>query len=297
MTKGFAEESPKERIYREFEAMVRKADASIDLALAALVVATLEFPELDRTQYLQQLDRLAHRVRELVALPPIEEQPTLPLDMDPGELIIALNKVFFEEEGFHGNTEDYFNPENSYLNKVLEERTGIPITLSLLYIEIARRAGLSLDGIGLPYHFVVRCRLPEGFIYIDPFHSGNLLTEQDCIALIQRFARTRVRPQSSWFKPVSRKMLLFRMLNNLKRIYLDSDDFERTLMMSNLLIILRPDDASERRDRGMLHLQLKRYGRALHDLQDYLKLDPEATDREEIQKYLQLIRQTIAMLN
>lgn len=282
--------------YRAFEELVAGEDTSIDIAKAALLIATIEYPQLDTQRFLATLDSLAYRVRAILNLP--QRETSLPESMAPLTVIDALNKVLFEEEGFRGNESDYYNPDNSFLNKVLENRVGIPISLSLLYIEIGKRVGLLIEGIGLPFHFVVRCTLPTEILYIDPFEGGLLLSEQDCRERIRRISRGKVnRLPRHFFEPVKPKQLLVRMLGNLKGIYLHKEDYTKTLLVSEYILLLIPDAAREIRDRGIIHLQLKHYAKALHDLKAYLKLEPQADDRHEIQGHIKTIQQTIAMMN
>jgi regulator of sirC expression with transglutaminase-like and TPR domain len=297
MAEGYPKDTSQQRVYRALEALVAGEDASIDLTQAVLLIASTEFPDLDMAQYMAQLDALARRVRVVLDLPPDEEENQLPPEVDPLVAISALNKVLFEEEGFHGNQEDYYNPHNSLLNKVLEERTGIPITLSLIYMEVGRRVGIAMEGIALPFHFVVGCRLPQGRIYIDPFNGGQLLSERDCRDLIRRIAKGRIKIHPQWFEPVSHKQILIRVLNNLKNIYIDKEDFARALTICNFLVLLTPHDYGERRDRGVIHLQLKHYAHALHDLTAYIENTPHASDRYEVLNYIKTIRNIMAMMN
>ncbi|MBV9259606.1 MAG: tetratricopeptide repeat protein [Ktedonobacteraceae bacterium] len=297
MAERFPNETAQQRTYRAFETLVAGNDASIDLVQAALLIASIEYPELDTAHYINQLDSLARRVRALLELPEQEISETL----DPLTTLHAINQVLFTEEHFHGNQTDYMDPENSFFNRVLEEHTGIPITLSLLYIEVARRVDLRIDGIGLPYHFMVRCSLPDRLIYIDPFEGGIFLNEQECRERIRSMTGHSMEGKSKlhaqWFAPISARQFLYRMLNNLKQIYLHNDDYMRGLTISNLMVILMPHVATERRDRGLIHLQLKHYARALHDLMAYLELAPKAKDRYEILNQVKSIRQIMSMLN
>ena len=245
MAERFPDETAQQRTYRAFETLAAGNDASIDLAQAALLIASLEYPDLDTAHYINQLDTLARRVRMLLKLP--EEGIFEPLDSL--STLHAINQILFTEEHFHGNQADYMNPQNSFLNCVLDERIGIPITLSLLYMEVARRT--------------------EG----------------------------KSKLHAHWFTPVSSRQLLYRMLNNLKQIYLRNDDYVRGLTMCNLMVILMPRMVTERRDRGLMHLQLKHYARALHDLMTYVELAPKAKDRFEILNQVKSILQIMSMLN
>lgn len=297
MTDKYSKDTEQKRIVQAFEALSVQEDSQIDLAQAALLIASIEYPDLDRAQSLAHLDALARRVRGLLALPEPDAVPQLPDDIKPLVVIDALNKVLFEDEGFRGNQGDYYNPDNSFLNRVLELHTGIPITLSLLYIEVSRRVGIQIDGIGFPYHFMVRHQWDQSVVYIDPFAGGTLLTEHDCEEHLRRIARHRVRLHPQWFEPITHKHMLTRMLNNLKHIYMDKEDYEHALTICDLIILLIPQTGTERRDRGLMHLQLKHYGHALHDLNAYLELAPNADDRYEIRTHIKTIRETLAMLN
>ena len=296
MADKFQNDTAQQRIYRAFEALIAGEDATIDLAQAALLIASTKYANLDTEHYLAQLDALARRVRSLLALPDVGLP--LPSDLDPRTVLDALNVVLFDEEHFHGNVADYYNPNNSFLNKVLDDHTGIPITLSLLYMEVAKRVGIQIDGVGLPYHFVVCYLSPKGPVYIDPFDEGQLLSEADCANLIRRLAHnSKLKLHTHWFEPLTHKQILSRMLNNLKQIYINAEEFENALVICDLKLLLTPDIPTEVCDRGLLHLQLKHYARALHDLKTYLNLSPQAKDRYEIMNHIKSIRQIMAMMN
>jgi regulator of sirC expression with transglutaminase-like and TPR domain len=290
-------ETSQQRTYRAFETLIAGDDRAIDLAQAALLIASIEYPDLDPTPYMDQLDALANRIRAILALPSPQQLPQLPEETDFLDVLDAINRVLFEEENFRGNKEDYYNPNNSFFNKVLEERMGIPITLSLLYSEVGRRVGIQIDGIGFPYHFMVRCKLPEGSVYIDPYEGGMLMNEQGCRERLRQITQQKIKPNPHWFSPFSRRHWLTRMLNNLKKIYINRDDYEHALTTCNLIVLLVPKSAIERRDRGLILLQQKRYSRAIHDLTVYTELAPNADDREEILNYVKMARQMRAMLN
>ncbi len=280
--------------YRIFEELITGEDATINIARAALLIATIEYSNFDIEHYLAKLDELARRVRIMLGLIPM----AMPENIAPLAIIDAINKVLFEEEQFHGNEGDYYNPDNSFFNKVLDTHIGIPISLSLLYIEIGKRVGLNVEGIGLPFHFVVRCVLPTEILYIDPFERGLLLNEQDCRERIRRMSHGRMAHlPHHLFEPVKPRQLLVRMLGNLKNIYLHKEDYTKALLVSEYLLLLIPDTAREVRDRGIIHLQLKHYARALHDLKTYLKLEPQASDRHEIQNHIKATQQIISMMN
>ncbi|WP_161982139.1 SirB1 family protein [Dictyobacter alpinus] len=298
MADNFSRQTAQQRIYQKFADLVGENKKTIDLAQAALLIASVAYPDLDPVPPFTQLDALAQRVRLLVERSRSALAETSPSEQDnPLLLIEALNQVLIEEEHFHGNEHDYYNPDNSFLNKVLEERTGLPITLSLVYIEVGKRAGIELEGIGFPYHFMVRYRWSGGSIYIDPFANGLLLNEEECLKRIQQITHHHNAINPRWLEALPPQKILIRILNNLKSIYIRKDDFEHALAISDLLLLLLPEAGVEQRDRGFLHLELKHYGRAMHDLSDYLVTHPQARDRYEIRNHIKQIRQVIAQLN
>ena len=193
MADGFPKDTALQRTYRAFESLSAADDSAIDLAQAALLIATIEYPGLDTAYYLAQLDVLAGRVRSQLSLPASATPSTLPADIAPHTIIAAMNTVLLAEEHFHGNTQDYYNPNNSFLNKILEDHVGIPITLALLYMEVGRRVGIELVGIGLPYHFVVGYPVPHETLYLDPYTDGQILSMHDCIERIREIAQRRIR--------------------------------------------------------------------------------------------------------
>ena len=286
-----------QRARAAFVALISGNDADIDLAQAALLIANEEYPDLDIAHYMAQLDSLAERVGGLLGIPPGGFSPQPSSKSELLDVLAAINTVLFDQEHFSGAGKDYYNPCNSFLNDVLERHTGIPITLSLLYIEVAKRLGVQIDGIGLPFHFLVRCLFPDDVIYIDTFERGRLLNEEGCRELIQRMLRGRVTFNPRWLEPVSNKQFLVRMLTNLKHIYVYKKDFVRALSICDRILLLVPQAALEHRDRGIIHLHLKRHARALRDLKTYVELAPDADDITEVKRQINSIRQIIAMMN
>jgi regulator of sirC expression with transglutaminase-like and TPR domain len=289
--------SDEQRARTTFVALIAGNDADIDLARAALLIANEEYPELDVAHYMAQLDSLAERVRELLGLLPLGNPSKPSPKPEVLDVLLAINSVLFDQEHFSGAQKDYYNACNSFLNDVLERHTGIPITLSLLYIEIGKRLGLQIDGIGLPLHFVVRCRLSDGVIYIDPYDGGRLLSEEECREFVNRMLRGKATFNPRWLEPVSNRQFLVRMLTNLKHIYVNKRDYARALSICDRILLLIPDAPVERRDRGIIHLHLKHHARALRDLKAYVELEPEADDVEEVKRQISTIRQIIAMMN
>ncbi|HJT55535.1 MAG TPA: transglutaminase-like domain-containing protein [Ktedonobacteraceae bacterium] len=292
-------QTPQQRARSAFEALITGEDTAIDLAKAALLIAAEEYPDLNIAHYLTQLDMLAQKVYEAFDLPSSTFKIATPLAqiIDPLKIIGAMNKVLFKEERFLGNRTNYYDPCNSFLNDVLERHKGIPITLSIIYIEVGKRLGLQIMGIGLPFHFIVRCDLAESSIYIDPFERGHLLSEQDCRERISSLFRGKIPFNPLWLEPVSNRQLLTRVLTNLKNIYIRDEDYPRALAACDRIVLLAPDTAIERKDRGIVHHHLKHYTRAIRDFNTYLELAPLAEDADDVRRQIKAIRQTIAMLN
>jgi regulator of sirC expression with transglutaminase-like and TPR domain len=272
------------------------------LAQAALVVARIEYPRLDPTPYLSRLDAMGDAARAR-----IERHIASTGDASVMSCVIALNTYLFEEQRFVGNSEKYEDPRNSCLNEVLERRTGIPITLSLLYMEVAQRAGLQVDGVNFPGHFLVRCRdagSTKAGIIIDPFHGGALLSEHDCRRLLQQHVGEDVAFDPSLLAPATRPQIIVRMLLNLKRIYVHMRSFPQAREVTEMLLALSPSALSELRDRGLIAYHLNDLTTALRDLQMYLKLsslgdlDDEAREEhQELWEHVKTLRRRVAALN
>jgi regulator of sirC expression with transglutaminase-like and TPR domain len=272
------------------------------LAQAALVIARIEYPRLDPIRYLAQLDALGEGARER-----IDRHATGGDDATMMTRLRALNAYLFEEQRFVGNREKYEDPRNSCLNEVIERRTGIPITLSLLYMEVAERAGVHVDGVNFPGHFLVRC--PDAGssaagIIIDPFHGGALLSEQDCRLLLQQHVGPDAAFDTSLLAPATRPQIVVRMLLNLKRIYVHLRSFPQARDVTEMLLALSPSALSELRDRGLLAYHLNDLSGALRDLQTYLKLaslsdaDEESRqEHEQIWEHVKTLRRRVAALN
>ncbi len=269
-----------------FIRLLGRPEAAINLAEAALLIAKEEYPTLEVAHYLSQLEEMAGDVRRLVGSPP-----------DPHRLIASLNDHLFQQLGFHGNTEDYFDPRNSFLNDVLDRRTGIPITLSILYMEVARRNGLRLKGVGMPGHFLVKYVGPDEEIVIDPFHGGALVSPADCQRLIDRVYQGKLTFEPRFLAAVGTRQILFRMLQNLKGVYFGRQQYGKALGVVERLLILDPKAANEVRDRGLLLCQLKRFPEAMLVLERYLRLMPAAEDAEVIREHLRSLRERVASLN
>jgi regulator of sirC expression with transglutaminase-like and TPR domain len=262
-------------------------DDRIDLARAALVIAQTEYPNLDADIYCARIEELARRVKRQV-----------PALGDPAESIAALNRVLFEEEGFRGNTEDYYDPRNSFLNDVLDRQVGIPITLAVVYMEVARRVGFPLVGVGMPGHFLLKHYDVEGReVLIDPFHRGSILSTMDCQRRLDQLYGGQMPLQPEFLMAVSRRQVLVRMLNNLKSIYLSSRNFRKALPIVDLILAIYPRSPEDVKQRAMLRWSLGQNRAALSDLEDYLKMSPEASDADEIRQTAVSLRRMMATMN
>ena len=260
---------------RRFTAYIARPPEDFRLAEGALLVALEAYPDLDVDAYRRRLDGMAETI-----------SARLGLELEPRRIVSHINACLFKEQGFRGNRRDYYDTRNSFLNEVLDRKVGIPITLSIIYLDIARRVGLPINGVGLPGHFVVQYGAhPEPF-YIDPFHGGKLLSEQDCAARVAQIHGQDLPWQESYLDAVSDLHILARVLNNLKVIYVRKGAHELALDAVDRLILLKPDVPSEIRDRGLLRAQLGQLRRALEDLTTYLEACPEAPDAPAMRRHV-----------
>lgn len=269
-----------------FATMMTKGEEAINLAEAALLIAQEEYPDIDIAAYLDRLDRMTDEIGKRSR----DAQ-------EPRSCLEALNRYLFNNVRFRGNAEEYYDPRNSFLNEVLDRRTGIPITLSTIYLEIGWRLGMPLQGVGFPGHFLVKYCLSEGEIVIDPFHQGTVLTAEDCQSQLDQFYGGRVRFRQGFLAAATKRQILTRILTNLKGIYLAAKDHRRALAAVERILLIDPDLGREIRDRGMLRIQLEQTSQGITDLERYLTMNPQADDAEEIRTRLRDWRQALASLN
>jgi regulator of sirC expression with transglutaminase-like and TPR domain len=269
----------------EFRRLAALPDQDLPLDQGALSVARWEYPELDPSRPLSSIRGLALRVLTRLAG-----------DREPADVLETLCEVLFTEEGFRGNRERYYDPRNSLLTDVLERRTGTPLSIAIVMLETARRVGLELQGVGLPGHFVVRLPRPgEGDLYLDPFDGGRFLPLADVEKILRTFAPGAT--LDPYLRPCPPRAMLVRMLNNLKAIYLKGGDGERALAATERILALSPDQASELRDRGFLHLRMHRVEEARRDLSRYLELAPEEDDTTAVREALDSLDERAAERN
>ena len=244
----------------------------VALDVAALQLATIEYPSLQIDPFLALIDSYATEAGERVS------------ERTPGDRFVhTLNEYLFEELGFTGNTADYYNPANSCLNNVLADRTGIPITLSIVYIEVARRLDRTVFGIGLPGHFLVQYYDDTFTAFIDPFHGGRLLFDQECFELARQVTGLDVSQTPGVLRPVTKRHILVRMLNNLRAAYFRLQNPNKAIAVLNLLIEAMPESAEEYKQRGVCLAQVQQYKAARRDFEAYLTLLPDAPDRKQVE--------------
>ena len=262
---------------------------NFDLAEACLLIAQDAYPDLDVAHYLARIDTLAATVRRRLAVDAFAEQK-----------LAALNRHLFGELGFCENAGDYYDPRNSYLNQVLERRTGIPITLSILYMEIGRRLGLRLQGVSFPGHFLVKLRVRAGQLVLDSCRGGEAQSQSELRARLARVLPQReadTLPLAPFLQAATTRQILARLLRNLKGIYLQSEEAQNTLEVMQRMVMVAPHAAAEVRDRGLAYYKLDCFRAALADLQDYLERCPDAPDAGEISGKAAALRLACARLN
>ncbi|HEY9747461.1 MAG TPA: SirB1 family protein [Allocoleopsis sp.] len=263
-----------------FYRAIAQPDEQINLAEAALYIAQEEYPDLDIEAYFNALDTMAAEVAE-----------RLPAERYPLRIIQSINHYLYDDLGFVGNSSDYYDPRNSFLNDVIERRTGIPITLSLVYMELARRIDFPMVGVGMPGHFLIRPDIEDMEIYVDAYHRGETLFAEDCQNRLNQIYGQSVELQPAFLAPISPRQFLARMLTNLKMIYLNRDQAQKSLAAIERILLLFPDASLELRDRGILHYHLGALSEAYRDLETYLAKVPDAEDATAIQQLLDRIAQ------
>lgn len=268
----------------QYFAMLVQDDESFPLFEAAVSVAQDEYPDLDVQQLLGDVDQLTERVRR-----------RLPLDAPPIQRLRALNQFFFRDLGFGGNINDYYDPDNSHLNAVLRTRRGIPITLALIWLEIAQGLRLKARGINFPGHFMVKVNLPEGQVIIDPF-TGQSLGREDLSERLEPYKRSQGLvdefdvPAGLYLQAAPPREILARLLRNLKEIYRAQEDWQRLLAVQQRLVTLVPDHLPEWRDRGLAHAELGQIDQAVSDLEHYVSQTDDALDRDAIEHRIEELR-------
>jgi regulator of sirC expression with transglutaminase-like and TPR domain len=275
--------SPKDVFARELV----QDEAHINLAGAALLISEHLNQRSDLAgKYLSLLDNMAEVLR-----------PAVESALTTEEKARALNHYLFEELRFHGNSDNYYDPNNSFLNQVLDQRTGIPISLSVICLEVGWRLELPVEGLGLPGHFIVGYGLPDAPVFIDAFNQGAILSEDDCLTLCRIPFSERLAFRQQFLIPVTKKAILFRILLNLKQIYLRSENWELAYRTIDLMLIVEPYQTEALRDRGIVAYRLNRLRQATFDIQRYLFLNPKAADANWLRQHLEMIEERLRRLN
>jgi regulator of sirC expression with transglutaminase-like and TPR domain len=271
-----------DRALHDFKSLV--SGSEIDLAGAALAVARIEYPDLAPEQWLARLDHLAAR-------------STAAKLVDPRRALDRLRGFLFEEAGFRGNADDYYDPRNSCLNDVLDRQLGIPITLSVLVMEVGRRVGLEILGIGLPGHFCVGARLGDELMLLDPFGGGRRLARDEAEAIASRAVGRQVELTDAHFAPTTKAQIVVRMLRNLQGIYARREDWGKALSVIDRLLVLEADAPMHVRDRGTVLVKLGELHRGASEWERYLTRYPQARDAATFKEELRRVRQTLAERN
>ncbi len=253
---------------------------------AALTLAMEEYPGLNISEHLRRLDTLAARADVLIGI-----------DRSPVNCIESINETLFVQEGLRGNSEDYYDPRNSYLNQVLDRRLGIPVSLSIIYIEVAKRIDFPVCGVGFPGHFLAKHVAKSRDIIIDPFNMGRILTMNDCQELLDKIHSGKVEMNPSLLQPMDKRAIITRLLYNLKGIYMQNEKYNQALSVIDKILLLNPGTPSEIRDRGVLFMQTSLFARALADLQQYLAHSSSPDDRSYIENHIKMLRNIICEPN
>jgi regulator of sirC expression with transglutaminase-like and TPR domain len=271
-----------------FESLVREEE-HIPLFEAALSIAQDDDPELDLTACQLEVDKFAARLRR-----------RMPSDIAAIPKLRLLNNFFYQELGFAGNLNDYYNPDNSYLHKVLESRRGIPISLAVIYMELAQQIDLDVKGISFPGHFLMKLSVKNGDIILDPFNGASLSREEIEDRLEPFFINGRGPsdpPLASYLADASARTILVRMLRNLKALFAEDPHWRQFLNVQQRLVLLLPDEVVERRDRGLAFANLDCPQAALQDIEAYLDQCPQASDADSLRQKLPELRAATRRLN
>ncbi len=274
--------TPRERL----RALAARTGTELPLAEGALLIAAEEYPSLGIPRYIAALDHLADKAR-----------PRVPSGGAASEAVAALCEFLFREAGFRGNTDDYGDPKNSFLNEVLDRRLGIPVTLAVVHLEVGWRLRLPLYGVGMPAHFLVGCETGSSPLFVDAF-TGTVLTDAGCERLFSRITGGSQRFRSDYLAPTPARDVLVRMLRNLKGVYLQQEDLQRAAGAVERILLLAPDLITDVRDLGLIRYRQGRLADARGLLEQYLGSVPkDASDRATIELCLQEVRDLLGRLN
>ncbi len=273
----------------DWNSLAAYGDDELPLLDTALLIARDEYPALDAASYSTTIQGYADSLR-----------PTIDRDIDLPAKLTAINRYLFDELGFAGNNQQYDDPRNSYLNEVFDRKLGIPISLAVVQIELMRRLGLPLDGVSFPGHFLVRLPVDDGILVMDPYNKGRPVSAEE----LKERASSHLGGQSpddsqllEILAPATHRMILARMLRNLKGLYLERTDWERVARTADRLLKIAPDTAEAWRDRGLAYRELGHAKGAREDLARYLQVLPNAEDEEAVRSILIEVSGTRMRLN
>lgn len=275
-----------ERIRADFARLVKRPEAKFDLARAALLIAAEANPNVDVDGEIHTLESWASQLRA---------------QLDPSwnnlQKLARLRNFIYEELRFRGDHRDYYSPSNSLLNEVMGRRLGVPLTLSIIFMELGWRVGMPLEGVGFPGHFLVRLAGEPLDLLLDPYERGTSVHEEDCRRMLHDLSDGKLELSDGHLASISKREMIVRLLMNLKGAYLRADDDVNALAAVDRLLLLKPDDLDEVRDRGLLLYRLQRYVPALEALLRYLDEGPDAPDREAMEEHARNLRTLVATLN
>ncbi len=261
-------------------------EEAFSLDRASLTMAMEEYPELDVQAYLRQLDLFAARAEVLIGE-----------DRSAVNIIKGINEILFVQEALRGNDDDYYDPRNSYLNEVLDRKLGIPISLSVVYMEVAKRINFPIKGIGFPGHFLMKHVANDRDIIIDAYGLGRILTPNDCQDLLDKIYNGTVAMNASLLQPMEKRSILTRMLYNLKGVYTQKEQYSKALSVIEKILMINPWTPSEVRDRGMIYMQTSLFAKALADLESYLAHAVAPEDSSNIQNHIKMLRSIVCAAN
>ncbi|MBI5034114.1 MAG: transglutaminase family protein [Chloroflexi bacterium] len=271
---------------RRFETLVRQPDDKIDLAQAALIIAADEYPDLDVSHSLGVLDAMADQLR-----------PRFDISVPTIDQVSLLNDHVFGTLNFRGNRDVYYDPRNSYLNDVLDRRLGIPITLSVVYMEIGRRLGCPISGVAMPGHFVVKWRTDDTLIFIDPFNEGQIIGQFALPMAMNTNEQRAMMARLRWLESAGTKQILARMLSNLHSIFVKNELYERALPILEKILILQPNATEILREAGILAYRLKHYRRASDFLRAYIQRETNPDEANKMRAVLNQVEEILLRLN
>ena len=275
-----------ENIRADFVQMVSRPDEALELARVALLVAAESDLDVDIDGELRQLERWADELRGRITP-----------DLNNLQKLARLRSFVFDDLGFRGDRRDYYSPSNSLLHQVMKRRRGIPLTLSIVFMELGWRIGIPFEGVAFPGHFLVRLPGEPRDLLLDPYKRGMMVHEEDCRQMLLESTGGRLSYDPALTASVGKRDVVARLLHNLKGAYLRAGDDAQALAAVERLLVLAPDDREEIRDRGLLLFRMEKYGPALDSLNAYLQATPESADRETIEGHVRTLRQLLSSLN